>query len=243
MYSHIISLGFFCSTALEIERYGLRDYSYPFDWVITHGFSTIIGLIESNFEGFLDEEDLYQRETVKSTYRNIRKNITFVHDFDSFHSLDEQIDRVKEKYSRRIKRFYDSIKDPTLFIRYVDGIQELEYIEKNYNTIIELLRSYNTENRIIFLANEVESSYIARNDIEIYFVEKDPNDTVARKPFNQYPELVKELIDVYSEKERKQNKKVFRKKKRQKFFNKIKRGFMKLKKCRPEYIHDKVIHE
>lgn len=34
-YKHVISLGFFCSVALELERKGLRDASYPFDWLIS----------------------------------------------------------------------------------------------------------------------------------------------------------------------------------------------------------------
>ena len=48
MFDHVISLGWFCSPAHEIRRIGLRDASYPFDWLITHNFSIIINLIKNN---------------------------------------------------------------------------------------------------------------------------------------------------------------------------------------------------
>lgn len=35
MFKHIISLGHFCGVAQELERLGLRDASYPFEWLIT----------------------------------------------------------------------------------------------------------------------------------------------------------------------------------------------------------------
>lgn len=31
-YENVISLGYFCSVASEIERLGLRRHSGPFDW-------------------------------------------------------------------------------------------------------------------------------------------------------------------------------------------------------------------
>ena len=34
-YKHFISLGYFCSVAMELERFGLRSESGPFDWVIS----------------------------------------------------------------------------------------------------------------------------------------------------------------------------------------------------------------
>ena len=46
MYERVISLGWFCGPALEMKRIGLRDGSYPFDWMLTHDFSKIISMIE-----------------------------------------------------------------------------------------------------------------------------------------------------------------------------------------------------
>lgn len=52
-YKHVISLGFFCSVALELERKGLRDASYPFDWLISD-FQGVIKVIENRFYDFLN---------------------------------------------------------------------------------------------------------------------------------------------------------------------------------------------
>ena len=43
-----ISLGYFCSVASELERYGLRGESYPFDWVISD-FGGVVEAIQNNF--------------------------------------------------------------------------------------------------------------------------------------------------------------------------------------------------
>lgn len=52
-YKHVISLGFFCSVALELERKGVRDASYPFDWLISD-FQGVIKVIENRFYDFLN---------------------------------------------------------------------------------------------------------------------------------------------------------------------------------------------
>ena len=50
-FSHFISLGYFCSVALELERVGLRSASSPFDWLVSD-FSGVIDLIENHFDSF-----------------------------------------------------------------------------------------------------------------------------------------------------------------------------------------------
>lgn len=50
---HYISLGYFCSIAMELERLGLRSESSPFDWLISD-FEGVIHAIENHFEDFLN---------------------------------------------------------------------------------------------------------------------------------------------------------------------------------------------
>lgn len=54
-YKHVISLGYFCSVALELERIGLRNTAYPFDWCISD-FSGVIEAIENGFSEWLDSK-------------------------------------------------------------------------------------------------------------------------------------------------------------------------------------------
>ena len=113
-----ISLGYFCSVALDLEKLGLRSESSPFDWLISD-FEGVITLIENRFDGFLRYEDLAQERVNRAFYRNTRYNISFYHDFDSLAPLADQLEQVQRKYNRRIDRFYKSIQEPTLFIRYI----------------------------------------------------------------------------------------------------------------------------
>ena len=65
-------------------------------------------------------------------------------------------------------------------------------MEHHYDDIVSLLKSFNGENEIIFLANrEVESKMI-----DIYPVSVDENDIVARKPLEKNGELYDYLMSI-----------------------------------------------
>lgn len=83
---------------------------------------------------------------------------------------------VKNKYTRRIKRFYSDIKEPTLFVRYIKDQSELCWIESNMVKINQLLKSFCKYNDIVFVGNMGLTS----EKIGIYSVIKDKNDSVAR---------------------------------------------------------------
>ncbi len=193
-FTHFISLGHFCSVAMELERYGFRNASYPFDWLVTPRFDSVIEAIDSHFEGFLDYDALEQDSFKRQIYYNHCCHCSFVHDFDRYTPLSQQMAAVSEKYKRRIDRFYTDIASPTLFVRYIndEGIDtqntrssEIVWIENNLDRIYDCIRHDNPNNDILWIANEgVVSDYI-----HIYNVEKDPNDNVARRPFEKNPEL------------------------------------------------------
>lgn len=182
-----ISLGYFCSVAIELERFGIREESSPFDWLIS-GFKGVISAIEKNFEDFLTYDYLSQDKKYPNIYRNTKYDFDFYHDFNPYSELRQQLPDVQAKYSRRIQRFYESIRRPTLFIRYISDESKIEgkpkeliWIEDNYDYIITLLKSFNSDNDILFIANEGVTS----DKIKIYNVKKDKNDTVARQPFSK----------------------------------------------------------
>ncbi|MBE5930116.1 MAG: hypothetical protein E7268_03525 [Lachnospiraceae bacterium] len=182
-----ISLGYFCSVALELEKIGLRSHSSPFDWLISD-FEGVLLAIQNHFSDFLNETLLAQCTSNRAHYKNEKYNFKFFHDFNEYDTLQTQLPSVQEKYERRIQRFYKSISEPTVFIRYIsdeqktDGIsKELLWIEKNYPFIIQTLKSFNEHNEIIFIANDGVSS----EKIQIYNVSKDENDSVARNPFSK----------------------------------------------------------
>lgn len=244
-FSHFISLGYFCSVALELERMGLRSTSSPFDWFISD-FKGVIFALEKHFDDFLNYDNLSQNRDSHQFYRDDKYKIAFFHEFNQYQPLSKQLPKVKEKYERRIERFYENILEPTLFIRYISDEKvtktgksiELDWIENNYDEIIHLIKSFNEHNDIIFIAN----TGVISDKIKIYTVTKDEDDRVARKPLDKNKELY-HYLNQFEFVEKEYNLVNYRKKemKRKNLLIRIYHKFKKeIKKylCK-EYIHDR----
>lgn len=244
-FSNFISLGYFCSVARDLEKIGLRDFSSPFDWILSD-FKSVISLINNNFMNFMNYENLAQSKNDRTHYLDLKNKIFFFHDFSKYKSLEKQYDCVYEKYNRRIIRFYKEIKKPTLFIRYISNeikdengkSTELNYIEENYKSIIATLKKFNKNNELFFIAdNEVISE-----KIKIFHVDLDIDDVVCRSPIVKNDELYNLLNNVEHINKRKNinrykrkefNRKIILFKGYKKILKTLKKRFLK------EYIHNK----
>lgn len=194
-FKNIVSLGCFCSLAMEFKRIERRKFSLPFDWLVTLDFSAILKLIDEHFNGFLECNDLYQVKNNPSRYRNLRYSIDFYHDFLPTKSFDKQIGAIKEKYERRIKRFYEIVAEPTLFCRYIISSDELLYVFEHHGEIVERFKKYNRENEIIFIVNaDIFSSFKGKIPL-IWIVEKDEGDMFARHFLDKNKELMNFITD------------------------------------------------
>lgn len=199
-------------------------------------------LIENGFQDFLNIEFLYQDQDNHGYYKNIKYGIWFFHDFDKYHSLEVQLPKVNEKYKRRVERFYKLIKEPTLFIRYISSANqekgnslELDKIERDYEKVVKLIKKFNSQNEIVFIAN----SDISSDVIKIYNVEKDKEDSVARKPFEKNIELGKYFDSVEFER-RDENIKHYIKKNKK---NQMKEIFNKINRKRKEFLCKEYIYK
>ena len=83
-----ISLVYFCSIALELEKLGLRDEASPFDWVISD-LRGVMMAIEGQFSDFLAYDYLVQDTHCHEVYKNTKYNIKFFHDFDKYIPLEK----------------------------------------------------------------------------------------------------------------------------------------------------------
>lgn len=246
-FENVISLGSFCSPALEIERFGFRNTSFPFDWCLTDDFSKVLELIDNGFKDLFDFSLFYQWTSQRQVYDNKKYSMTFVHDFSKYEPLSGQLSKVHEKYDRRITKFYDAIERPTLFIRYVKNANEIQYIKNNLNYVRSVLRLDN--NDIVFIVNiddkTSECDQLASDGIHIFFVRKDLNDVVARKFFDQTEELVELIENRFDNLERSTNLKFYRekmdKKRRSLVKKKIIKGINRLVKR--EYIHQRQVEK
>lgn len=198
-YQNYISLGYFCEVAHDLEKLGLRNQSSPFDWGISL-FQGVIDAIDQEFDGFMDYDNLSQDVKTRDHYREDKYNFYFFHDFSRYCSLASQYENVKSKYYRRINRFLQSIKYPTLFVRYI-SIEELDnknksieltWIENNYERIMSVLKRYNPDNDIVFIGDETVES----DRIKVYMVKRDDDDIVSRFPIINNKELYPLLSSV-----------------------------------------------
>ena len=244
-FKNFISLGYFCEVAGELEKYGFRSASYPFDWMISD-FSGIIKCIEEEFKDFLNINYLSQSAIERSHYKNEKYNFYFFHDFDKYKSLEKQLPAIVAKYKRRSERFLKNIKSPTLFVRYIsDEIKnesgksiELLWIEQHVSEIEQCLKNFNNDNEILFIANEGVTSDI----LTIYNIMPDENDRVARKWISKNEYLQKYFSSFeYSEKERNIQRYKKKDKKRKNFFRRAYKKIIRLskKKFLKEYIYER----
>jgi hypothetical protein len=124
---HYISLGMNCDVATWIRDSGKRTVAFPFDWAVTP-MSAALFHLETRFEHFMLPENLVANEPAmrkllvdetKGEYLPGMTTPTFCkktgsfypHDFNET-GVDEQIDEVRAKYSRRILRMFDLFDDP-----------------------------------------------------------------------------------------------------------------------------------
>lgn len=233
-YSHVISLGFFCSVAIELEKNGFREGSLPFDWTIS-SLESVIQLIDNHFADFFSIDDYYQNKQFPNYYANLRFDIEFYHEFTEFKGFEKQFPLFVSKFNKRIERFYSFLSDgPVLFLRYIKDSDEMFFINSNYSSINDVLKSFNSANEIKFIANE-DIRHLCCNQVidSVFFVCKDNGDIVCRKPFEKNAEILSFLsqsINLSEERKLKNlsfyNKK--QKKKKRNLFAKIRFFFNKL---------------
>lgn len=110
----VISLGEDYGCASYLQEHGLRKFSGPFDWLTKASFNARIECICNDFSEFLQKENMkiIPKNPSKITdgkhdyYEDEKTDFYFYHDFDAGVSFNEMYSAVKEKYDRRIKRFY-----------------------------------------------------------------------------------------------------------------------------------------
>lgn len=134
----VISLGEDCACAMYLKKFKLRDASYPFDWLCHATFEKRIELLENDFAGFMQKENLRWfakpttglRDLENDNYEDTETGFYFYHDFKEGEPLDTIYPAVKEKYDRRIARLYRKVSkaDNVLFVWRTSGLIPLEKI-------------------------------------------------------------------------------------------------------------------
>lgn len=163
-YDFIMSLGQYCVTSTALRRCHLQDVSCVFDWSAgilpekcgKAGLEGKVDLICNDFQNFFEKEDFENRgnNQENDTYNlfivNKRTGLQYKHDFPANIGFDKNFAAVKEKYMRRIERFYHTMSESTkvlfVFICKDEGLtnnyliaQQEKLARKFPNKIIDLL--------------------------------------------------------------------------------------------------------
>ena len=193
LYEHVISLGYFCSTALELQRYGLRDGSYPFDWNISFLEPTLT-LIRSDFEGFLVRDRLVRDPTRPGIVHDTGSGIDVYNDFAPDLSIDDQFAEVSAKYARRIERFRRATRQRTLFVRYIVNLEEHAYLDEHMAEVMAILRKSNPLNDLVLVGTDDLPS--ACGGLRVFTASVDEDDDVARAFLRKNRELRRLMLGL-----------------------------------------------
>jgi len=140
-----ISLGGNCSITYQLNKYNLRNKSYPFDWSKIK-INKIKDVIENNFNNYNKIEIVKYSENHKSwLFKN--KYASFAHEYLENYNLEE----FENKLIKRINNF-KKIKNP-IFIRIETySYKNREIYNKYWEEIIKILKKYYKNFKIILIS-------------------------------------------------------------------------------------------
>ena len=117
-YNIIYSLGRDCACAMYMKKAQIRQCSGPLDWLTSGNFSDRMDLLLSDFKDFMNpnyfcplkkNENMFNDDAC-DYYENFKVKTYFFHDFPVGVPFDVSFPQVKQKYERRISRFWENIK-------------------------------------------------------------------------------------------------------------------------------------
>ena len=113
-FDYVCSLGSSCLCAQSLDAAGLRLSSGPFDWLLGPSLAERVDTIVEDFSGWLEPGDFKclgnPNKFTHDSYLNTRTGFKFPHDFALDVPFERSWPEVREKYLRRIARFYERIR-------------------------------------------------------------------------------------------------------------------------------------
>ena len=120
----IFTIGYACPVKNYIKHYlGLNLFTSPFDWNIIEDISQIQKLFENNFKNYVPIESFHSPETLKKHNYTNKNHLTIINNYYRIRFMHENIsdsndniyfydiDKIVDKYKRRIDRTYKFIED------------------------------------------------------------------------------------------------------------------------------------
>lgn len=152
MFSSFVSLGWNCAIAASMEKFGLRSWSGPFDWIVSKDLPGLLSVMEKDFQNFMVLKNLELCDQRHEIFADQSCGFKFMHEGNLFDR--EQYEAVYEKYQRRIRRFLKEAERSICFLRYVECADEIDYVVKNVTYVRTVVERHSKNNQIVFLLKE-----------------------------------------------------------------------------------------
>lgn len=175
-----IPIGSNCATSHYLRKHNMRNIAYPFDWNCA-SLEMIYDVLSNDFENFLNDifigtkiDRLYfgEDDNIIITNEKIfpiickKYNILFPHDFNKIDA--NYINKVKNKYKRRIERFKNIINsDKIIYLVYCNKKFNLNPWQKSvYNEYNKKILEHYNGNNTYFL-NKIKELFKDKKNINI----------------------------------------------------------------------------
>ena len=161
---HVCSLGTLCSSSQLCKDTGLKQESYPFDWIFSNP-DIIVDIIKDNFTNFLNKE-LYINSTINKCGHALYGDNIFNH-----HNPKDN-DEHYSYFTRCVERFRILLRktesNKLFIITFTNINNEIEDIESIKNTILNFNNyiSTKTTNHSIFAICHIPHQNVFKSNIE-----------------------------------------------------------------------------
>lgn len=150
-----ISIGHFCHPAANLKMLGLREYSFPFDWLYMHNecaFRYVNHLIETDFIHFTEKPVYnFKQKVVSSFYPDVEfyhqdliTNIVLPdeHSIQKHHSFTHH-ENLVDTMMRRARRFMNFISNKEENIVFICTIRYCTFIKntKIYHEMLQFIKN------------------------------------------------------------------------------------------------------
>lgn len=156
----VLSIGNHCQAAYYMDRYNLRRFSSPIDWMKNYSLDSIIALFNNDFRDFFAnhyEDNIKAKENGKCRWVVDKNNEMIArHHFLKELPLEAQFDAFQTKQIQRfekIRRYLNAAKNIVFVSCREDSIEELSKFLKKFQEL------YNANLTIVNFRNDKEKDY------------------------------------------------------------------------------------
>lgn len=165
----ILPIGAHCSVALALKNNNNRKWSYPFDWIngnLTSNYKLLMKIFTvENIDDFCN--DFFNIEKNKLLYLEYNNSYYFLNTEYDIGFPHDELDTIKEKYSRRFKRTKEHFfRDPNVTLVYASRWSFHD------DELIEFLNSLQNMRAVVnMITVNAFKNNPNRDDIKCYYVD------------------------------------------------------------------------